>query len=334
MRASSGFGLGTDLAVAAILGLIACNPSAGSPSRSAEPAGPLGQAVVIRIDPTSGDLRSVVQVPRGSRMMATAAGQLWVLNGADRTLSRIDPVSEQVTSVDIGEPAGLTGDGNALWVAVDGNRLVRIDGSTGAELKSLQVADDRLFALGDAGFPAVGGGYLWLTVPELGVQSGPQELWQLDPTSGALVTRWPIGVNPIAPLAEGDHLWIVTRGGSGQLSRVDMESGRSSSVKVAAYPERLASGLGSVWVGHRSGEVWRIEPETGDALAKIEIDGLARGIDIGGDLVWVATNTTLLGIDPSTNQVIRSTDLTDGKPAAAEVWTLVYVAGSVWLTVD
>lgn len=54
-----------------------------------------------------------------------------------------------------------------IWVALDGNRLVRIDGATGQREASFRLRRTALFAPRDAGFLAVGHGSIWLTVPKL-----------------------------------------------------------------------------------------------------------------------------------------------------------------------
>ena len=79
------------------------------------------------------------------------------------------------------EVVGTASDGEDLWVAVDGNRLVRIDGATGQREASFRLGRTALFAPRDAGFLAVGHGSIWLTVPKLGDPGAPHELWWIDP---------------------------------------------------------------------------------------------------------------------------------------------------------
>lgn len=100
----------------------------------------------------------VVSDPLG---LISASGQVWTQNFGDGTLSRIDPVTSRATS-HLQEVVGAASDGEDLWVAVDGNRLVRIDGATGQREASFRLGRTALFAPRDAGFLAVGHGSIWL----------------------------------------------------------------------------------------------------------------------------------------------------------------------------
>jgi streptogramin lyase len=87
----------------------------------------------LRILPTSGG------DPRG---IAFQDELLWVVDGSDRTISRIDPrqgqaVGEPVPAGSLRQPGGLAFRGEELW-AIDQveSRLVRLDPDTGAELAS------------------------------------------------------------------------------------------------------------------------------------------------------------------------------------------------------
>lgn len=89
--------------------------------------------------------------------LITTSGQVWTQNFGDGKLSRIDPVTSRATS-HLQEVVGAASDGEDLWVAVDGNRLVRIDGPTGQREASFRLGRTALFAPRDAGFLAVGHG--------------------------------------------------------------------------------------------------------------------------------------------------------------------------------
>lgn len=102
-------------------------------------------------------------------------------------------------------------------------------------------------------------------IPRLGEAAEPQTLWRIEPRSGRILARFPIGVNPVPPLAHGRYVWIISRPvrGPAELSRIVMASGKTRDVSVGPDPWALAAGAGSVWVGHfDSAEVWRLEPST------------------------------------------------------------------------
>jgi hypothetical protein len=103
------------------------------------------------------DVRAVVPVVSDPLGLITASGQVWTENFGDGTLSRIDPMTSRATS-HLQEVVGAASDGEDLWVTVDGNRLVRIDGATGQREESFRLGRTALFAPRDAGFLAVGHG--------------------------------------------------------------------------------------------------------------------------------------------------------------------------------
>lgn len=290
---------------------------------------------VVRVDPATGHLQAVVRVGPDPLLMAVASGQVWTLNLGDGTLSRIDPANNRATTIRIGEAVGMTSDGEDLWVAADGNSLVRVDGATGKEEASLRLGDRPLFALRDAGFLALGEGAIWLTVPELGKERLPQTLWRIGRASGRVMTRIRIGPNPPPPLSDGRYLWVITMSRfTGELTRIDMRSNQVQEVTVGAQPWGLAAGAGSMWVGHQADrEVWRLDPEAVRPTARIRIIDAARGVGFGDGRVWVTTETALLVIDPATNEVSRTIRLIERAPGEGPR-EVAYADGSIWISVE
>jgi YVTN family beta-propeller protein len=75
---------------------------------------------VVRYDTRSRD--QVARVPVGSRPagIAIGAGGVWVANGGDGTVTRIDPATnEVVVTITVGgAPVGIAVSGETVWVAV------------------------------------------------------------------------------------------------------------------------------------------------------------------------------------------------------------------------
>jgi DNA-binding beta-propeller fold protein YncE len=117
------------------------------------------------------------------------------------------------------------------------------------------------------------------------------------------------------------------------LSRIDVISHDAISVVPGIGPWGLAEGAGSVWMGHLSGEVWRIDPETAEPTAKIRVGTEVRGLGFGGGYLWVATESGLQSIDPATNEVSRKIPLMDPSPQVGPIG-VAYLAGSVWISVE
>ena len=300
------------------------------PLTETTPSGAVGDDVVVHVDATSGRVRAVIPVGPDPLLMMPAAGQVWA-GHSDGTLSRVDPATERAATVDLGETAGFTADGDDLWVAVDGNRLMRIDGATGTVKSSFRLGSRPLFAQGDAGFIVVGGGSLWLTVPELGHETKPQSLWRVDPRTGDVLSKIPIGIDPLPLVSDGRYVWLMSFDEG--LTRIDTASGRKMLVSLPNRPIAVARGAGSVWVGYElTNAVVRLDPSSAKETATIAVGGGVRGVGYGGGFVWVTTEETLERIDPATNEATRMLRIMSAN-ADFGPFSVAYLDGSVWFSV-
>lgn len=291
----------------------------------------IGPSTVVRIDASSGAVRKVIRVGPDPLELRVAAGQIWTQNFGDGSMTRIDPATERAVTVPAGKVAGLTTDGDDLWVAEDGNHLSKIDGKTGVEEGTIQIGSTPLFEVGNAGFPAVGGGSIWLTVPKAGSPGAAQSLWRIEPESGRVLAKIAIGRDPVPPFVEDGRVWVIT---ADALLRLDMASDQTIPIAVASGPFGLAAGAGSLWVGHESPtEVWRLDPATGKVSAKVDVGEAVRGLAFGGDRLWVTTGTGLLSIDPATNKTGRKFTLTQASADEGPIG-VAYLDGSVWVSVE
>jgi streptogramin lyase len=128
-------------------------------------------ASVVRVDARSGRVEAVVPVGVDPLQLVVAARQVWTMEFGQGTLSRIDPASNKAAAIDIGQAAGMASDGEDIWVAANGNTLVRLDGESGKRQRVLKLASKPFFELRDAGFLTVSSGSIWLTIPVLGDNS-------------------------------------------------------------------------------------------------------------------------------------------------------------------
>jgi DNA-binding beta-propeller fold protein YncE len=308
---------------------VVASPSPADPSPI--PAEPDLHGTVVRIDAVTGETLSVVRVGENPSLLRTASGRPWTMNFGDGTLSLIDPETNSAATIDVGEVAGIASDGIDVWAAVDGRRIVKVEAETGEEKRALQVAGRKLFELGDAGFLAVDGDVIWLTVPKLGRRLADQSLWQIDPTTGEQRDVIDIGSDPLPPLLAGRHIWIVTF--SRGLSRIDKVTHEEQSVEVGARPWGLAAGSGSLWVGDERGGVWLVDPVTAKSTALIPTSEGVRGVAVGGGRVWAATETGVVSINPSTHEIVHEIKLMDPLPGYGPAG-IEYLNGDVWVSVD
>ncbi len=289
-------------------------------------------ATVVRVDAETGAVEAVVPVGPDPLLLAVASGRIWTLNLGDGTLSRVEPSSNEARTVRRGVVVGIASDNRDLWLARDGNVVSRLDGATGQTENSFALGPKPLFALRDAGFLGIGPKTVWLTVPRVGEPSEPHSLWRLDPNTGTVIRRFPLGHDVLPPLVDDRYVWITALG-ERSVTRIDQRSGETAEVPAGPLPLALAAGAGSLWLGDASGEVWRIDPETLKVMAKIVVGGRLRGTSFGGGLVWVTTETGLLAIDPSTNQLSMSVALGNFERDTGPT-DIGYLGGSVWVSVE
>jgi sugar lactone lactonase YvrE len=329
--------LRTAIALLIVTSMSACDRGGGSAGRERSDGLRLvaEHGSVVRIDPSTGRILAVVPVHEDPLLMEVASGYVWTLNLGDGSRTRIDPATNRSVTVDTEEAVGITSDGEDVWLAVDGSRLQQVDGATGRERRSFELADRPLFELRDAGFLAVADGDLWITIPDLSRAEAPQELWRIDHHSESVLTKMQIGPNPTSPLADGRWIWMIqTTPTSGWLTRIDTRTNRTVDVSVGSLPWGLATGDGSLWVGDVGEEnIRRIDRRTGETIATIPLDQDPRGIGLADGLVWVSTETGVVSIDAATNEIVGTIDLmtavSDEGPTA-----IVYADGSIWVSIE
>ena len=107
--------------------------------------------------------------------------------------------------------------------------------------------------------------------------------------------------------------WVSTDPvGNGVVQRYDLATGELvANVTVQELPVESLTAFGSIWVPNdHSGSVSRIDPETNEVVATIQVVETPSGgpvhVSAGADRVWAASpkGNLVSGIDPSTNEVV------------------------------
>ncbi|HEV8648022.1 MAG TPA: hypothetical protein VG276_01165 [Actinomycetes bacterium] len=214
-----------------------------NPSRLAAGYGSIWAAnndgTVSRINARTGRVTATIPVT-GIRPsdLAAGAGAVWVTSGAGARLMRVDPASNQQVAVPEGldaAPNGIAVVDGLVWLSYSGqpSHVTRIDPSTN------QIADT-VTTPGD-GQLAVGGASMWQT----GIAT--QAVYRLDPRSGRLRARIPIGVVPDRLTVGAESLWVGSA--SGKVTRIDLATDKiTGTFQVAGPAPAVAAGAGSVWI--------------------------------------------------------------------------------------
>jgi YVTN family beta-propeller protein len=169
---------------------------------------------VSRIDPDSDQVVATIPIPgqESAFSLAAAGGSIWV--SGNYGLYRIDPAGNRVTPVDVccGEVAAGAG---ALWMANGMDRTVlRLDPATGRVLASIPVppaaAPEGPFRI------AAGGGAVWVTSETVKPKPGDASLlWRVDAAANRFAGTLRVGTvgrNHISPTvaAGGDGtVWVT-----------------------------------------------------------------------------------------------------------------------------
>jgi peptide/nickel transport system substrate-binding protein len=260
-------------------------------------------------------------VPVGSApaAIATGAGSIWVTNGADGTVTRIDPHGPHVeqTLVVGSLPAGVSYGAGAVWVsnALDGS-VSRIDPQANQVVQTISiggrptgvaagagavwVADadgDAVVALDPrSGIPrrfirledspagvAIGFGALWVTEPLA------HKLVRIDPASGETLEEIGVGAGAGPVAASGGAVWVVNTL-DGTLSRVDpARNAVASAVPIGDAPTAVAAGADGVWVTDEgTGALVSVDPGTGTIRRRYFIGAAPAAVTLLGQTPWVA----------------------------------------------
>jgi streptogramin lyase len=289
---------------------------------------------VVAIDPATGRIVEVISVGADPLLLRVAGQRIWTLDLGPGTLSRIDPATSERSVVTLdGEAVGIAADGDDLWVAVNERFLARLDGATGAVKTSLELADDPIFALRDAGFLAVADGVAWLTVPVLGQSSAPHSLWRIDLDGGTVTARYPLPRDPLSPVVAFGAVWVPALG-SRSLVRIDLATGDATEIRLDDLPLSIVAGADVLWVAlEQTRTVVRLDPADGSVVAGIAVDSRARGVAVGGGAVWVATEGGLVMVDPSSNAVTRRIPLVDETRGRGGIG-VAYLDERVWVSIE
>ncbi len=231
--------------------------------------------------------RRTIKLPwaSGTTSVAAGFGSLWVTNGDQARLVRIDPVSGHVQGdrvVGSGEAVVVvTGEGS-VWVGRRAKRttdppssIVKVD-PRGGDTKEI------LFGQEGVGDITTGGGFVW--VPN----RRRNRLSRIDPSSGARKST-PIGLGKHRVAFGANQVW-VTNYDDGTISQNNrsLTNAATDALNVRG-PLDLTVSDGTVWVAsYLDDSVVRLDAQTGKAIGEpIAVGRNPFALVAHGDHVWV-----------------------------------------------
>ncbi len=290
---------------------------------------------VAVVDSDSGDILTAIPVGRGPEMVVAGAGTVWAANVSDRTLSRIDPETLQVTKiVGLGfEPTDLAADGDQVWVAggfdhvlwrVDRDGLARLKLSFAERVGPLPTGFER----GPAGV-AVGGGSVWL--------SHGDEVTELDPATGEIRSTTEAGGRWHPQIAVGGGwMWVGLNTSRQPGTVVGLERFRVSGdrdvdvVRLVSDPSEVLYASGRLWVAVRIADaIWELDPASGLPQRTIPAGPLPLGLAFDEGALWITSDA---------DETVRRVDARSGEtelvvPIGHTVREVAVANGRVFVTV-
>jgi YVTN family beta-propeller protein len=278
---------------------------------------------VAIIDPKTNQV--VGDVPVGSRPVAVAVGKdaVWVANADDGTISRIDANTRKVTStIGIGADVSDVAVGfGSVWVA-NGNdgTLARIDPQSNAVERTLSFGGASDLVPQPVFSVAVGAGAVWIT-------RGNRVL-RIDPRTNELTKSVPVEP-PLGLTVGAGSVWVTTR--IDHVLRIDSRSGAATTFSLPTFAIAPTFGGGFLWVILAnlppSGNVWALNPDTGDAAATTSGGDSPSDLAFGDRVVWSAAARAIVHIGDEARPVATI-------PLAARPTGIAVGDGAVWVTVE
>jgi streptogramin lyase/predicted Ser/Thr protein kinase len=231
--------------------------------------------------------RRTIKLPwkSGTTSVAAGFGSLWVTNGEQARLVRIDPVSGHLQGdrlVGSGEAVVVVAGEGAVWV---GRRALRATDPPSSIVKvDPRGGDTKEILFGQEGVAdiAIGGGYVW--VPN----RRRSRLSRIDPSSGARKST-PIGLGRHRVAFGADQVW-VTNYDDGTISQNNrsLSNAVTDALNVRGPLDLEVTG-NTVWVAsYLDDAVVRLDARTGKTIGEpIAVGRNPFALVAHGDHVWV-----------------------------------------------
>jgi DNA-binding SARP family transcriptional activator/streptogramin lyase len=234
---------------------------------------------IVAMSPTTLHVRRTVRLGTFPYQLATDGIRVWLGDGFDGTVTRVDP-SGVATTPFLPEPRSrgrlaLAYGAGAVWI-----------GSQDGSLSELDPSDDHTIAvahgIGEPQALTVAGGAVWIA------EATSDEVLRFMTARPRTRKPIPIGGMP-DDLAVGDgSVWAVTSD-QGLLWRIDEQTGAvTASIDVGPGFSLVALVAGQVWVASPAGTVERVDPRRDVVAQTLDLDGPIGGLAAGDRQLWIS----------------------------------------------
>lgn len=270
-----------------------------------------GNSTLMRIDPHSNAITARIKVkptnacpPTPDTCGSVAAGNdaVWVSLRTDNAVARVDPNSNEVTTlIPVGvEPDGIATSPGAVWVANHGAPSVsRIDPATNEVVATISVGP-LAACCSDHMAVTAGARSVWVTVPNGGtvvrIDEATNAVTATVRTSTAPQDR-PCGSIAVSQ----DAVWVAGAHCTSVITRVDPRTNTTSGkVNGSASPINLGLGFGSLWVTDLdTASILRVDIRTRRITGSLPVGGTPVLLSVGLGAIWVREDSgRVLRISP------------------------------------
>ncbi len=212
---------------------------------------------VSRLDPATNKLSATIRVGPQPADIAVSPDAVWVANAGGPSVTRIDPATNRVVkTIKVGptvaccaEHMSVIAAGGAVWVAVpNANTLARIEPATNLVTETVKL----LYP--PCGFLAADASAVWSAGGGCG-----DVVARIDPGTKKVTAKLD-EPHPVGLWLAFGTVWVAVLGSSSVDQLDPPTGQLVARLPVGGTPVRLAVGFGSVWVNDDDGRVLRISP--------------------------------------------------------------------------
>jgi streptogramin lyase len=213
-----------------------------------------------------------------TQTLAVSGNVAWVACKEQGRVERVQLPSGKRRSVSLGftQPIAVLTAFGAVWTLDSSGSVSRIDPKTLRVTARVDTGVSRPYNLW------AGAGALWIA------DDGAGEIVRIDPVARRVRARIAVGDGPSDLVFAGTRAWVITHRDRGlYLLDAAANTARKLTTIPGDAPERIARAAGSIWLTGRGTDLLRLDEETGEVQATIEIG--AGGIDVvaAAGSLWV-----------------------------------------------
>ncbi|MCA1718488.1 MAG: hypothetical protein LC781_17240 [Actinobacteria bacterium] len=254
-------------------------------------AGQLEVRVLLKVDPETRQVLSIVDEPTFGGALEVGAGAVWLASSDESSVVRVDPETEAVLTTRIGSRLNeIVATEDGIWITVtddtQSGRVVRLDPETGeiiAEIETPGIAESIAVDKETGDVWAVS-----LDQTQGRIDYENNQLVRIDPTTNEISERFKVegGASSVAA-AEGGTVWVNTGVGREQaMAKINPQSREIESVVTL---DRGSGNRGSPEI--EAGSLWMVAPAGPGPPAVTSIEDLGQyeteDLAVGEGAIWV-----------------------------------------------